>query len=51
MDGKQFHTRARLVGAVLAALLLLFFGVLYNANPSSVGGELPDAARLFYKAE
>ena len=30
MEGKQFHTRVRLVAAVLAAMLLLFAGVLYH---------------------
>ena len=30
MEGKQFHIRVRLVAAVLAVMLLLFVGVLYN---------------------
>lgn len=42
---------AFLSGDEMANGMMSFFGVLYNANPSSVGGELPDAAKLFYKAE
>ena len=30
MEGKQFHTRIHMIVAVMCALLLIFFGVLYN---------------------
>ena len=30
MEGKPFHIRVRMVGVVLAVILLLFVGVLYN---------------------